>query len=162
MDYTIFANSEPIEIGKDELEKLRILARKSPNMRARYCLHKDHQDKIQEMIIAVCTESYICPHRQINKKKSYITFEGEMVIAFFNECGKVTEKFKMGSPDKDYPFIYRFSGDRWHTVVSLSEIAIYLETIQGPFRKGDTEFAIWGPNENNKREVRNYIEMIKK
>jgi len=137
---------EKIRIGEKELEALRRDARTNPLKRARINLHQSPEDIIQEMVIALCKGSYICPHRQRNKEKSYSLIEGEMIVAFFNDLGRCTRSIRMGRERDRDPVVYRFASDEWHTVISLSETVIYVETTSGPYRPEETEFVSWGPN----------------
>jgi hypothetical protein len=40
-------------------------------------------------------------------------------------------------------FVYRFRSDRWHTVVPLTAIAVFIETLAGPRPDGLTQYAPW-------------------
>lgn len=158
MSEAVFYEQDVIAIGPEQLDQLKQLATRAPRKRARLCLHKDHSDKVQEMMIAVCKESYIRPHRQVNKNKSYHVIEGDLVVAFFDELGQIIRRIEMGITNSGKTFLYRFPGSQWHTVIALSNIVIYVETIAGPFE--GTEFATWGPDEADSHGIRAFLARI--
>lgn len=160
MSTTFFASEEIIEVDQEQLDQLKQAAMQAPLKRARLCLHHDHSDKVQEMVIAVCQDSYICPHRQMNKSKSYQMIYGDLVVAFFDNLGRTIRKVKMGVPGSGNTFICRFPSSQWHTVVSLSDIVIYVETIAGPYVREETEFATWGPDETDADGIRAFMARI--
>ena len=85
MSTVIRNNQDTIYIDKKKLEELKILAQNDPNKRARICLHKNDEEMVQEMIIAFCKDSYIRPHRHIDKSESYHIIEGRIEIIFYND-----------------------------------------------------------------------------
>ena len=107
MNSTILTDSNYTIVDQKVIEKLKILASQSNLKRSRLCLHQNHSDKVQEMVITVSRVSYIPPHRQLNKKKSYNIIEGRMMIFFFDKSGNILQKIEMGLPGSDKPFIYR-------------------------------------------------------
>jgi cupin fold WbuC family metalloprotein len=149
-----------IQITSKQLRDLQQRASDDPKRRARICLHKDHRDRLQEMVIAICKDSYICPHRQIDKLKTYKLVVGNMLVVFFNESGIVEQKIEMGSIEEGKTAVFRFSSHRWHTVISLTEITIYMETIAGPYSREETEFASWGPDAGEPEVVEQYLDKI--
>lgn len=156
-------SQETVQIGEKELEALRNDARLHPLKRARINLHRSPEDKIQEMVIAVCKRSYIGPHRQRNKEKSYVLIEGEMMVAFFDDSGKCTRKIRMMKRERGTdPVVYRFPSGEWHTVVSLSELVVYIEIAPGPYRPEETEFANWGPNPKNALQQETFLASLER
>ncbi len=152
MSCTILTDSDYAIVDREIIEKLKILASQSNLKRSRLCLHQNLSDKVQEMVITVCRGSYIPPHRQLNKKKSYNVIEGRMMIFFFDERGNILRKIEMGLPGSDKPFIYRFSSSQWHTILPMTNSVTYLETISGPYNKKETQFAKWAPSSDNSKE----------
>lgn len=149
MSNTIFAQSKNFAVGPKRLEQLRFLAQQSPLRRARICLHQDHSDPIQEMVIGIFRGSFIRPHRQTNKRKSYAMIEGQILVVFFNEQGDVDRKILMGLGNSEQVFIYSFCAGQWHMPVAVSDFAVYLETMPGPYSENETEYPPWMPSENN-------------
>ena len=141
---TVIRNTQDtIYIDKKKLEELKILAQNDPNKRARICLHKDDGEMIQEMIIAFCKDSYIRPHRHIDKSESYHIIEGRIEIIFFNDNGIEIDKVVLSDKIDEHPFLFRISNSAWHTVVPKSDFVIIHEVTKGPFNKNSSEFPDW-------------------
>ena len=158
MPGTFFVGQEIIEIDETQLDQLKQTALNAPLKRARLCLHQDHSDKVQEMIIAFCQDSYVRPHRHTNKCESFHVIEGELSVFIFNNKGQVIQRINMGPFGGGQTFLYRLSTDLWHSVVPLSEFVIIHETNTGPFVDGETEFANWGPDETNAEGIKSFLE----
>ena len=143
MSMVIRNNHDTIYIDKKKLDELKILAQKDPNKRARICLHKDDGEMIQEMIIAFCKDSYIRPHRHVDKSESYHIIEGRIEIIFYNDNGIEIDKVILSDKMDEHPFLFRVSNSAWHTVVPKSDFVIIHEVTKGPFNKNSSEFADW-------------------
>ena len=143
MSTVIRNNHDTIYIDRKKLEELKILAQKDPNKRARICLHKDDGEMVQEMIIAFCKDSYIRPHRHIDKSESYHIIEGRIEIIFYNDNGIEIDKVVLSDKIDEHPFLFRISNSAWHTVVPKSDFVIIHEVTKGPFNKNSSEFADW-------------------
>jgi glucose-6-phosphate isomerase len=158
---TIFADSDTIHVDSDQIKRLKNLALQAPRGRSRLCLHRSHSDVVQKMVITVCRESYIPPHRQVGRLKFYHMIEGAMVVAFFNPKGRITERVEMGEPGSGNPFISHFAGEQWHTVVPLSDLVVYMEVIPGPYEEENTDFAAWAPDHGRpQQEIDAFITRI--
>ena len=143
MSTVIRNNQDTIYIDRKKLDELKILAQKDPNKRARICLHKDDGEMIQEMIIAFCKDSYVRPHRHIDKSESYHIIEGRIEIIFYNDNGIEIDKVVLSDKIDEHPFLFRISNSAWHTVVPKSDFVIIHEVTKGPFNKNSSEFADW-------------------
>jgi len=125
------------------LKQLKQLAKKTELKRSRICLHSSENALIQEMIIAVCKESLITPHRQLDKNKSYLIIEGDLNVIFYDNSGNIIEKTEMSAKKNEKIFAYRFDAGIWHTIIPLSDMVVFKETIDGPYIKENTEYADW-------------------
>ena len=143
MSTVIRNNHDTIYIDKKKLDELKILAQKDPNKRARICLHKNDEEMVQEMIIAFCKDSYIRPHRHIDKSESYHIIEGRIEIIFYNDNGIEIDKVVLSDKIDEHPFLFRISNSAWHTVVPKSDFVIIHEVTKGPFNKNSSEFPDW-------------------
>jgi glucose-6-phosphate isomerase len=143
----IFSDKDLCIISKEEITDLKEKAKKSDNQRYRICLHKDHSDQIQEMIIAATTESYCRPHSHPDGvTESYHIYEGELLVLFFDENGSITNKVIL---NKDKP-ILRMNSSMIHMPISLTPTSVYHETILGPFIKDqNVQYASWAPCESS-------------
>ena len=160
MSATFFIGQEITEVTQEQLRQLKQAALHAPLKRARLCLHLDHRDSVQEMVIAFCQGSYVRPHRHVNKSESFHVIEGELMVILFDDKGQVTRRIKMGPSSSGYTFLYRLSSSLWHTVVPLSEFVIVHETVTGPFAKEDTEFAPWGPDDSDVDGIEMFLAKI--
>ena len=52
-------------------------------------MHKDIKDNLHEMIIILSKETYIRPHKHLNKAESLHVIEGSADVIFFNDYGKI-------------------------------------------------------------------------
>ena len=157
MNTTFSPDQDIIEIHPDRLAELKTAAADAPLRRARICLHQSQADRVQEMLIAFCRNSYNRPHRHRRKSESFHVIEGRVLIVFFDESGVPTRKVFLGPPGSGLPFVYRLSSDRWHTVIPLDDYVLIHETTTGPFEPGRTEFANWSPDGTDGVEAERYI-----
>lgn len=148
MTNAIFTNSDISTLNLNDFEDLVEKAKVSNNQRYRYCLHLDHSAKIQEMVIAMTSESYNQPHRHPEGiSESYHIIKGRMLILFFDDSGAVSKKVIL---EPGTTQILRMNKSVWHMAISLSENSIYHETLTGPFDKDKVvEYASWAPKENH-------------
>ena len=149
MSQAIFSDTDAPSVDDDTLAELRDIARNSPRGRARFCLHQNHEDPLQEMVIALHRSGYIPPHRQIGRAKSYLCLEGKLFVCFFDDAGSLVERLQLSAQGDNGPSIVRFPANRWHTVTALTEIAIYVEVVPGPYVPEETKFADWAPSETD-------------
>lgn len=160
MSTIFFRGQEIIEIKANQFDDLKRAAIKAPLKRARFCLHHDLSDQVHEMVIAFCRESYIRPHRHLNKSESFHVIEGKLLVVFFDDDGKVTRRIDMGPIGSGCTFFYRLSSSLWHTVVPLSEFVIIHETTGGPFIREESEFASWSPADDDSKGIERFLAEI--
>lgn len=116
----------------------------------RFCFHPDAADTLHEMLIVQSRDTYIRPHKNKNKAnrtKSYHVVEGRVMLIMFDDGGTVTKEIILGDRQAGEAFYCRFSCEVFHTVRVISDVAIFLETINGPFNQIDTVFAPWATND---------------
>ncbi|HSX13958.1 MAG TPA: WbuC family cupin fold metalloprotein [Chlamydiales bacterium] len=151
----LFANQSICVVTQELIDRLKKIAQKASLKRSRFCLHLSHEDAVQEMVIVLHKDSYIRPHRHQNKSESFHMIEGAVLIAFFDEGGEVKQTLELKA-GKD-PFLYRLSIPSWHTVIPLTEFAIFHEVSTGPF--GPSEFPSWEP-ENTPEAIASFKQGI--
>jgi cupin fold WbuC family metalloprotein len=157
---TFFCDEDIIEIGQEQLKKLKEAARQDPLKRARLCLHHNHEDTVQEMVIVFHRDSYVRPHRHKNKSESFHIIEGALEVVIFDDEGNVDRRVCMGSEGGQNTFLYRLASDRWHTVVPQTEFVAIHETTSGPFLREETEFSSWSPHEEDKPGIKTLLQQI--
>ena len=156
-----FSETKQPRIDAKAFAQLEQLARNSERRRARFCLHMDHSDPLQEMVIALCADAYIPPHRQAGKTKSYVTLKGEIGVVYFSDSGAIEEVIRLTSDGNSDAAIIRFPTKQWHTVVCHSEFAIYLEIVSGPYIASETEMAPWAPSESEIPDANQFLHSIR-
>ena len=154
----IYNSNEVLELSKNDLSVLRELAENSALRRSRICMHLSENDPVQEMVIGLCRDSYIRPHRHIGKSESYHIIEGELTVILFNESGQVTKRIEMSATDAHLNLIYRLSKEAWHMVIPQTEYVVFHEITNGPFKQSDTEYASWAPHESESDEIVLFLE----
>ncbi|MFA5147159.1 MAG: WbuC family cupin fold metalloprotein [Candidatus Omnitrophota bacterium] len=155
-----FCKSGIIEIRDEDIRRLKKEAAKSDLKRARLCLHKDHADKVHEMVIAFCKGSYARPHRHSDKSESFHVIEGRMTVALFDRRGKVMRRVEMGPAGSGLTFFYRMADELWHTVVPNTEFVIVHETTRGPFIRNESELAPWSPDYGDAEGINAFLRRL--
>lgn len=140
----IFLNKDNfISINNDWLDKLENAARQSERQVARLLIHTSPNEAVQEMLIAFTNQCAITPNRAIKKSESLHVLRGEIALIFFNEDGMVKEKLVMAPLGSGKPFMYRLCSTPWHTMISLTPLAVVHEILQGPFMQPNEILPDW-------------------
>ena len=154
----IFSKSKLGTVGPGLVRSLKTYAQSRPSKRARICMHEDESDRLHEMLIAAPRHAIWPPHRNDSGPKSWLIFEGAIAIVIFDENHDFEEHWTLDANAANGLRFLRLSGTRWHTILPLSESAVYLETALGPYRK--TTFADWGPQMYGDREADRLIQWV--
>jgi len=153
----VFRNQLPARICAGDLDELADAARASERQRARIILHKGHADSVQEMVIAITNSAYIMPHRQPNREKSYLLLRGRLGVVFFDDHGRLIDRFVLGNEIGEATLV-RFDAGYWHSVVSGDLLSIYVETAAGPHDGSD--WAHWAPKSEEAQSARDYLDVM--
>ena len=164
MTEAIFNNQDILQVTPQLVEDLKEKALATPRKRFRLCMHHSLEDQTHEMLIVFHQASFMSPHRHPKgKSESYHVVEGAMNVYFFNDEGQVIKNIEMGEIGSGKPFLYRLSENIWHMPIPTTEWLVYHETYSGPFKKEyDVEFPSWAPQEENKKEVQRFLELLYK
>ena len=160
MNNVIKLNEDITTLGREDFQRLENVASAHPSNRARFCLHHSDNDLVQQMIICLAKDSYVRPHRHINKAESFHIIKGEILVVVFNEDGSITKKIIMSASDELSCKVYRLAPGLWHTVIPLSSAAIFHEVTSGPFLKEESEFSKWSPEINDFEAIKNFRKSI--
>ena len=158
----IYNSNEVLELSKNDLSVLRELAENAVLRRSRICMHLSEEDSVQEMVIGLCRDSYIRPHRHLGKSESYHIIEGELKVILFDETGRVTKRILMSANDASLKLIYRLSNEALHMVIPKPEYVVIHEVTNGPFNRSDTEYASWAPHESESDAIVLFLEELNK
>jgi cupin fold WbuC family metalloprotein len=165
MKYSMFNEEvlytkEPItRVSGSDITILKAMAAKNPRKRIRLCAHTGVDDPLHEMIIVHTAGTYVRPHKHPNKSESFHIIEGGLKIIFFDNSGEIKDVVRMGLAENDIMY-YRLSESLFHTVIPTSEVVVFHETTNGPFRREDTVVAPWSPAENDKKAQTSYMQGI--
>lgn len=113
--------------------------------RSRVCVHADNNSPLHEMLITLNKNTYIPPHKHINKSESLHVIMGEAICLLFNEVGTVTASYRLGAFAEDKVFYVRVEDAVYHTIYPLTELFVFHEVTTGPYRQEDTIIAPWSP-----------------
>ena len=137
---------EPIvAVGASDIVRLKELALRSPLKRARLCTHRHANDLLHEMLIVITRESYVRPHKHLNRVESFSMLEGEADLLLFDDDGQPTRLLALGTASSGKLFYHRLDQPVFHTVLVRSEFVVIHEVTQGPFERDRTVFAPWAP-----------------
>ena len=103
-------------------------------------------------------DCYVRPHKHLGKPESFHIITVTLKVIIFDEEGNIKEIIPMGNYESGQNFYYRISDPLYHTVIITSEIAVFHETTSGPFKKSDTIFAPWSPEEQDFTGVKMFLE----
>lgn len=159
---SVYCNDEVVfKATVKTIDFLKETAKKSDNKRARLCLHKDREESLHEMIIALSKGTYVRPHKHINKIETFHIIEGHLRLFVFNNKGNVIDSFDMKPPKSGECFLYRAEPDCWHMPAPVSNVVVFHEITNGPFTgKNDSVFADWSPREDEKTKVKEYLKSL--
>jgi cupin fold WbuC family metalloprotein len=146
-DEVLVAGGPIVQVSRADIEALQKQALGNPRRRIRLCAHPDTTDRLHEMLIVHTRGAYVRPHKHLHKSESVHIIEGEVDVVFFDDAGAVAEVVRMGDYGSGRKFYYRVGGPLYHTLLISSEFLVFHEVTNGPFRREDTVFAPWGPEE---------------
>ena len=146
------------QIDNALLDSLTKQAKESPRNRAHFNLHRELNDPVQRLCIAMEPGTYVRPHRHSDPAtwEVLLIVRGSLALNIFDETGKVLERsvLKAGGPVT----AVEFQQNTWHAPVSLEPGTIVFEVKQGPYKPiADINHAAWAPPEG-KSETHQFLE----
>ena len=144
----VYVADEPIvALTQSEMDLLKQSSGVSPMKRSRICAHRQGSDLLHEMLIVLERDTYIRPHKHLAKSESFHIIEGAVDVIIFDDAGAVADVIELGEYRSGRSFYYRLADPLFHTLIIRSERVVFHETTNGPFRKEDTIFAPWSPED---------------
>lgn len=137
------------KVTQDDIVFLKKQAAKNERKRVRLCAHQDNTDLLHEMLIIHVQNTYVPPHKHVNKSESFHIIEGALSVFLFDVEGRVTETIRMGEVASGRVFYYRLSSSIYHSVLPESEFVVFHEVTNGPFDRQDMIIAPWAPAEED-------------
>jgi len=150
------ATERIVNVGILDIQSLKEKVGNNERKRIRLCTHQEIEDKLHEMFIVLLNDVYIRPHKHLNKAESLHVIEGNADAVFFDEVGHVTRVISLGEYSSARRFYYRIEEPIYHTLLIRSDHFIFHETTQGPFKRSDTLFAPWAPEEGDIGGIRDF------
>jgi len=144
----LFADESTVTVDHQDIQQLKEYSDLNERKRIRLCAHRDIEDRIHEMLIIHTKNTYVRPHKHINKTESFHIIEGTTDIVIFSDDGAILDLIEMSDYSGEKVFYYRLSEPLFHTVIIKSEVVVFHETTSGPFRREDMVFAEWSPPES--------------
>ena len=152
----VIKNSEELLFINNELvEQIVKEASQSQRHMARLLMHFEHEDPVQEMLIAMGRDCAVMPNRSPGRSESLQVVKGELLLIVFDDNGKILQRVKMGPYGSDKTFLYRLSSTPWHTMIPLSKIVVVHEVIEGPFVNSSDPLPDWVPN--NTEDLKKFL-----
>ncbi len=151
-----------IRLDRKDIESLKKKAGRTKRKRIRICIHKSDKDIVHEMFIVHTKHTYIRPHKHLAKKESLHILEGVADILLFDERGKVQKIIPMGDYRSGLAFYMKMETPLYHSMIIYSDCLVFVEITNGPFRKNETLFASWSPDEMDRLEVKKYQHKLMK
>lgn len=157
----VLVATEPIVTLEPALLRwLKEQSRHNARRRIRICAHRNVDDRLHEMFIVHARATYVRPHKHLGKSESFHVIEGAVRVVLFDEDGAVSRVLDLGEPGSGRSFYYRLDEPVYHTLLIESEFLVFHETTGGPFRREETVFAPWAPDETKPDEVRRFAERL--
>jgi len=149
-----------VKLRHHDIAALQEQAKKNMRQRTRLCAHQNIDDKLHEMFIVHARGAYIRPHKHLGKSEAFHLIEGTVDVVIFDELGDIVEVIRMGEFASGHYFYFRISHSHYHTLLIRSEVLVFHEITSGPFRKSDTIFAPWSPDESDLAAVTAFMQRL--
>jgi|TARA_B100001964_G_C14244424_1_gene606670 cupin fold WbuC family metalloprotein len=156
-----YTNKTITQIEDRDIAFLKANVKNTEKKRIRLCMHLNEKDSTHEMFIVLSNKTYIRPHKHLSKSESLHVLEGSADVIFFDNTGKITKIISLSDASSKSCFYYRINEPTYHTFIVKSDIFIFHETTQGPFRKSDTIYAPWSPKENDFDKITKFFLELK-
>ena len=157
-----FTEKTITKIEDVDIKFLKANVKNTEKKRIRLCTHLSEEDKLQEMFILLSRETYIRPHKHLNKSESLHVQEGSADVVFFDDESNIIKIISLSDSSSKGCFYYRIDEPTYHTFIIKSDYFIFHETTQGPFKRSDTIYAPWSPKETNFVEISNFVSKLRK
>lgn len=148
-------------VTQETLNNLSKEAKISKRKRKNYNLHK-LEDAVQKFFNALEPGTYVRPHRHLDppKNETFILVQGSFYVIFFDNDGKVTNKFLISKESNN--LAVDIAPGAWHSIIVNEPGTIFFEIKEGPYvALTDKDFATWAPEEFSNK-VNSYLKNLEK
>ena len=156
----LYAVDRFIKVGYKDIKLLKVKSLDNDRKRIRLCTHKDVEDNLHEMFIVHAQGTYVRPHKHLNKAESLHIIEGLIDLIIFDDEGNILEVVRMGDYSSGGEFYHRISDSCYHTMLIRSEFLVFHEVTNGPFKRSDTVFPRWAPDETDSTAIKEFMERL--
>lgn len=148
-------------IGSDHADFLFKNLGSSAKGRVRTCIHRSNDDRMHEMFIAFTGSNYVRPSLHIGKDESLHVLKGDADYFFFDGQGRITDCIALGPYGSQHQFYCRIPASSEHALLIRSDFIAIHETTPGPFRRDDTVFSPWSPEESDTDRVADFLNQLR-
>lgn len=145
----LYPDEEYVIVSALDVAVLKQMTIANPRKRIRLCAHPTVENSLHEMLILHTNETYVRPHKHLNKSESLHVVEGQADVVFFDEVGLIQKVVSLGPYAEGGMFYYRIEQPWFHTLVIYSDIFIFHEVTNGPFDVTQTVFPSWAPENDD-------------
>jgi len=154
----LYADDRIVTIDAAAITDLKRAAEGNARKRIRVCAHRGVDDRLHEMLIVHEFNTYVRPHKHLGKSESFHVIDGEVDVVVFADDGRISEVIEMGTFQSGRPFFYRIADPLYHTLLIRSPVLVFHETTSGPFKREETMFAPWAPEDSQREAVDRYLQ----
>jgi len=159
-DEVLYSDDPIVNLTGKDLEWFKQRASLNSRQRIRLCSHPVLTDELHEMIIVLRKNVCVPPHKHPGKSESIHIIEGLADAIVFNDDGTIFQVLPLGDCSSRRVFYCRMNSSVYHTLLIRSEFLIFHETTNGPFQKGNTQFAPWSPDISDPESCKRYLEQL--
>ena len=153
-----WCTEDVVGIDQQIVDQLLRVSEMNGNCDARICLHPSPGSNFHEMIILQHLGRYYRPHKHRGKGESCHIIQGRVRFFVFNDDGTVSDCSVVGG---GHSMIFRAGTDLWHTVVPITDHAVYHESKPGPYLADtDSLFPTWAPDGSDSAEAKAYMNRL--
>jgi cupin fold WbuC family metalloprotein len=145
----LFPDEKIVHLDYTDIQNITQKAEENERKRIRICAHQTTEDRLHEMIIVHTKDTYVWPHKHLNKSESFHVIEGRADVVIFDEDGEITRVIQMGDYRSGLCFYYRIADPLFHTLLIYSDKLVFHEATNGPFNHADSAYAPWAPDMND-------------
>ena len=156
----LYPAEQIVTVDAAVIDELKQAAAKNPRQRIRICAHRSVDDRVHEMLIVHTRDTYVRPHRHTGKSESFHVIDGDVDVVLFDDAGAVADVIQMGSFASGRTFFYRIADPVYHTLLIRSEVLVFHEATTGPFRREESNFAPWAPDESDPAAVSAFLTSV--
>jgi len=153
----LYADDRIVTVDAAAIADLKRAAEGNERKRIRICAHRAVDDRLHEMVIVHAFDAYVRPHKHVGKSESFHVIEGHVDVVIFADDGAIADVIEMGTFQSGRPFFYRIADPLYHTLLIRSPVLVFHETTSGPFKREQTVFAPWAPEDGHRGAVDRYL-----